>query len=382
MKVLLMCLSDPSGDPRPRRVVELCNDLNFEIDLVSYPIKDLTFNYNYCFVINPKSVGRLNSLWRYFQLFFIFLIQKAVSNNFVLDFINNFRFQLLAINSAVEKKYDFIIVEDLFLLPIAHKIKGEAKLIFDAREYYPKQLELSWFFRFFEQNERYRLCRQYLIKCDYLFTVSKGLADEYLKEFGVKMEVFMSAPPFKNCSMISNNKIIKIVHHGVANWNRKLENMIDIVGGLDNKFTLDFYLTGDATYIDKLKKNALKYTNVFFKEPVEYNNIIPTLNKYDVGFFYVEPTTFNLLHCLPNKFFEYIQANLMIAIGPSPDMSELVNKYDCGIVAKEFSLESMIQELQKLTMSEVVKYKKNSSIAAKQLCYEVESLKLINKLKQ
>ena len=40
MNILLMCLSEPSGDPRPRRNIDLFKQLNYSVDLVSYLPKD------------------------------------------------------------------------------------------------------------------------------------------------------------------------------------------------------------------------------------------------------------------------------------------------------------------------------------------------------
>ena len=38
-------------------------------------------------------------------------------------------------------------------------------------------------------------------------------------------------------------------------------------------------------------------------DPVPFDEIIPMLNKYDLGFYYLEPKGFNVTYNLPNKFF-------------------------------------------------------------------------------
>jgi hypothetical protein len=114
--------------------------------------------------------------------------------------------------------------------------------------------------------------------------------------------------------------------------------------------------------------------------PIE--EIIPTIGQYDVGFFYYEPTGFNIAHCLPNKLFEYIQARLMIAIGPSPDMAELVKEYGCGVIAGEFSVHAMAKSLNLLSAEDIDKYKNNSDRAAKELCFEKEKNKMSTILKK
>lgn len=174
---------------------------------------------------------------------------------------------------------------------------------------------------------------------------------------------------------------IRMVHHGGALRNRKLEKMIEIIQKLDDSFSLDLYLTADQKYIQELKNKASNCPRVRFCDPVGFHEIIPMLRNYHIGLYYSEPTSFNNLHCLPNKLFEFIQAGLMVAIGPSPDMAEIVHKYQCGIVADTFTVESMVSALSQLTNRKIVEYRKNSLMAASILNYEEESKKLDEILK-
>ena len=176
---------------------------------------------------------------------------------------------------------------------------------------------------------------------------------------------------------IGDGKKIKMVHHGGANPDRKLENMIKMFHTLDERFTLDFYLVGNRRYIKKLKAMAKPFPQIRFLDPVPFKEIIPTINKYDVGLYLLEPTGFNTKYYLPNKFFEYIQARLMLAIGPSYDMKKIVEQYKLGIVSKSFDPSDLAKELNKLSYKDILTYKKNSDLAAKELCFENESKKII-----
>jgi hypothetical protein len=172
-----------------------------------------------------------------------------------------------------------------------------------------------------------------------------------------------------------NNKI-KMVHHGIANKNRQLEKMIDVLKLLDSRFTLDIYLTGSKEYISFLKVYSAGMKNVRILDPVQYLNLNEMLSKYDIGFFFNSPLTFNLRYSLPNKFFEFIQARLAIAIGPSPEMSRIVFEYRNGIVSKDFSVEHMAYELNKITVEELQIMKENSHKAAQELNFSKESNKI------
>ena len=75
--------------------------------------------------------------------------------------------------------------------------------------------------------------------------------------------------------------------------------------------------------------------------------------------------SFNNEHALPNKFFEFIQARLAIAIGPSTEMQKIVKKEGLGIVAKDFSLAAMAEELNSLQASDIARYKVSAHQNAK-----------------
>ena len=87
---------------------------------------------------------------------------------------------------------------------------------------------------------------------------------------------------------------------------------------------------------------------------------------------FYDSEVFNVRHCLPNKLFEYIQARIAVAIGPSPDMLCLVEKYKCGFVSEKFTLEAMINTLNQLTPNMINLMKDGSHKAADYLCWEKE----------
>ncbi|MBX7491583.1 capsular biosynthesis protein, partial [Helicobacter sp. Faydin-H70] len=110
--------------------------------------------------------------------------------------------------------------------------------------------------------------------------------------------------------------------------------------------------------------------------------IIPFSTQYDIGFYILQPTNYNGYFALPNKFFEFIQARLAIAIGPSPEMARYVKEYHLGIIAKDFTPQSMAQELNKLTKQDILKYKENANKTARILNAEKEGEKILKILEE
>jgi hypothetical protein len=72
----------------------------------------------------------------------------------------------------------------------------------------------------------------------------------------------------------------------------------------------------------------------------------------------------NQVHVLPNKLFDYIQARLAVAIGPSHEMAEVVRRWDCGVISDDFRPDSLAEALSKLTLAEVRRMKANADVAA------------------
>ncbi|WP_300764029.1 hypothetical protein [Helicobacter sp. UBA3407] len=181
-----------------------------------------------------------------------------------------------------------------------------------------------------------------------------------------------------------NPNHIRIIHHGYASLDRKIEGMIETMDYVDSRFHLDLMLVPNyqREYFNKLQAMVEKRKNVRILPPVSFEEIIPFSTQYDIGIFLCPPTTFNLEKCLPNKFFEFIQARLAIAIGPSPEMARLVQEYNLGIIAKDFSAKEMAKSLNALTKEQILQYKENANQTAKILNAEKEGEKLLGVLEE
>ncbi len=89
-------------------------------------------------------------------------------------------------------------------------------------------------------------------------------------------------------------------------------------------------------------------------------------------------TNLNYKYALPNKLFEFIQARLAVAISPLLEMTKIVKQYDLGIVADDFTPESMAHELNKLTKDKIDYYKHQSDKSAYELSSEGNCQKFNN----
>ena len=104
------------------------------------------------------------------------------------------------------------------------------------------------------------------------------------------------------------------------------------------------------------------------------------INAYDVGLFLLPPNNFNYRHALPNKFFEFIQAGLAVAIGPSPEMATLVERHGCGVVAESFEPQALARALQGLTTEKLMAFKDAAHRAADELSFERDGTLILSEI--
>ncbi|MBI5952672.1 MAG: glycosyltransferase [Chloroflexi bacterium] len=390
-KILILCNVDPNTSPRPNRMIHWLKD-EFEVSVVSrneFIMAGVTsYAYNPVPLLKRSmhKVGYIKSI-----------LQKVNGDYFgaltrvVLRFINLVLRRYEEVNwlsmvgartlipKLAKEKFNLIISHDLTLLPLAFQVKGKStKVMLDAREYYPRNLDDSWVWRVTKKPVNIHLCNAYLKICDKVITVSPGLSGEYKREYGIDAEIIMSLPSrqdFHPTPLLPG--VIRMIHHGSANPSRKTELMLELMDYLDDRFTLDLMmLVTDVVYWNKIVGMAKKRANVCIVPSVPMPKIVTTINQYDIGLFLVPPTNFNLEHTLPNKLFEFIQARLAVAIGPSVDMKTVVEKYECGIVSQDFSPQSLAQELNKLDNDKIMALKQKSHQAALALNAETNGIRI------
>ncbi len=272
-----------------------------------------------------------------------------------------------ALRRVPDVRFDGVIANDVETLPLALKLSRGAPVILDAHEYSPMEFEDRFLFRLLLQKYNHYLCRQYLPNASGMSTVCRGIADQYAGAFGAKPIIVPNAGDYQELSprpVDQSGRVVRMVHHGAAIPSRKLELMIDLIRQLQPRFELSFFLTGCEQYIKLLKRRAASDPRIRFCQPVPMRELPRVTNEYDIGLFLLPPTNFNYRYALPNKFFEFIQARLAIAIGPSEEMAPLVRQHHLGVVADDFTPASLAARLNALTPADIDRYKQNAHRAA------------------
>lgn len=291
-------------------------------------------------------------------------------------------------NSLKKVKHDLLIVHHIWNLELAVKLARthNSKIIFNAHEYYPLEFDndeqwmKTWHIKYTEMGKSYF---HQLSDC---WCVGEIISKMYQSEFKLKSKVIPNTKPFVDLqpSPVMAHGKIELVHHGAAIPSRKIELMIELMDHLTDEYHLSLILMpgGDLNYFEFLKEKANHHLRVQLLDPLPINQISSSLNKFDIGLYILPHSNFNEKNALPNKFFEFVQARLMIAIGPSPEMQNIVSKHDLGIVAEDFSPQTMAKHLLQLNKDKISYYKNQSHKHALELSDSVTKQDMLNSVKQ
>jgi hypothetical protein len=352
---LVLCLADPSGNPRPNRMIR-CLARDFQVHAIYAGNSDLPGVVCDRLPSAPRGFGpRLTRNLRLLARRYEQVVWRP-------------EMRALAAKHR-ELDHAFIAVHELRLLPLALAMRNRGRVLFDAREYYARHYEDVWWWRLLHAPLNRALCREYLPQADHVVTVCQGLAEQYERDLGVRCTLLPSLPaPVTLSPHPVDPDHIRLVHHGLASRSRRLESMIEMMDFLPPRFSLDLMLvSSDQRYLGRLRALCATRPRVRLLPPVPFANLIPATNAYDIGLFLLPPANFNLRFALPNKFFEFVQARLMVAIGPSPEMARLTRAYDLGVVAGDFNPATLAATLARISPAEIERFKQNAHRAAASL---------------
>ncbi len=282
-------------------------------------------------------------------------------------------------NSRLINKLEKLIKEGQYKVIITHspvwlsilkllKQKFQFKIVYNAHEYHPLEFTnnpkwlKTWgrYFKDIYQND--------LPDADLMINVCESIRLKCKEDFGVDSIVVPNVADYNDCSPTPLGDKIRLIHHGSTIPGRNLEGMIEVAKILGDDYELHFMLNVvNEDYYKSLKELARSAQNVYFIDAVPFEDIVRTINAYDIGLYILPPTNFNNEIALPNKIFEFLQAKLCLAVGPSVEMKRIVQDYGVGVVSEDFTPAKMAQRITNLTREDILNYKESSVKTARTL---------------
>lgn len=280
-----------------------------------------------------------------------------------------------AVRAAVEvvgdRTFDVVVANEARAMAFGLRVAKGAPVVADMHEWAPEERShvLSW--RLLVKPFMTQQCAKYLPKMSAVTVVNDSIGKLYQERFGVRTRTVRNASAFRDLSPseVTGGRV-KLVHSGGAVPGRNIEALIEAVRGLDERFTLDLYLVparDGGKYLDSLRALIGGDQRITLHPPVPTNELVDTLNAYDVGIYSLPPHNTNHRLMLPNKIFDFIQARLGVVFGPAVETDRLINEYELGAVVPDTSAQAMRDTLAALTEDKVRTFKQNAHKAAKVL---------------
>ena len=281
------------------------------------------------------------------------------------------------------KKVDVLVANDLDTLLanyLASKFKPTSRLVYDSHEYFtevPELIHRKKVKQIWEAIEGW-----IFPKLKTIYTVNNSIAklyaDKYQKEIKIVRNI---APRWESNNLkskqelgIPENKKLIVLQGAGINIDRGAEEAVQAMKWVENAVLM---IVGDGDVVHQLKKyvidNQLDLKVLFFdKHP--YNEMMNFTYYADLGLTLDKPTNINYRYSLPNKVFDYIQAETPILATNLIEISRIVEEFKVGEVINEFTPENLAFVLNSLLNDEsrLTVFKENCSKAAKVLNWENE----------
>lgn len=365
-RVVVSVINDLSSDQRVDRTCCTLHELGYDVLLVGRKMKKSVS-------LNPRvyKMTRMTLLFEKGALFY-------AEYNFRLFFFLLF------------KKVDVLHANDLDTLlanRIIQKLKG-VKLVYDSHEYFtevPELVEGS-----FSKRVWLKIERSIFPKLKHVFTVNKSIAEIYKNIYGIDLKVMRNLPiSGKFTSKIKvksrtdlglplEKKIILLQGAGI-NVDRGAEEMVEAMNWIDAVFLI----VGSGDVIgalkDKVRASKLQ-SKVIFTGRVPFEELIAYTKVADVGVTLDKDTNLNYRYSLPNKIFDYFQADLPVIASDLIEVRRIIDEYQAGIILSSHQPRKMAEEINDyLNNSERFNYtKQNVQKAKAELIWENEKGILIN----
>ena len=285
-------------------------------------------------------------------------------------------------------KADFYLSNDLDTL-LANFIVSRLKsvtLVYDSHEYFTEVPELVN--RPIVQSIWNKIERWIFPKLKYVMTVNDTIATIYSTKYNAPVHAVRNVPfsidHSKRVAMrkewgIPENATVFLFQGAGINKDRGAEESIDAIS-LTKDASLLFIGGGDV--VEELKQKVFNRglsNRIFFIPKQPFNELSRFTRIADFGLTLDKSNNLNYKYSLPNKLFDYIQANLPVLATDLVEVKKIVNQYDIGLIVSLCDPHEIAEKMSDMMCDKlrIAQWKKNLNIAASELCWEKEQQKFL-----
>src|SRR5690606_15195487 len=222
-----------------------------------------------------------------------------------------------------------------------------------------------------------------LPKIKHFYTVSKGYADWFEKEYHVQPEIIMNVPVVKTAFEELNIKLPEtqpdekiLIYQGAINFSRGIEKMIEAMQFLE-KVQLWIVGIGPKKAEFEALTSALNLEGkVKFIGQVPPSQLKLLTPKADLGLSLEEDFGISYRYALPNKIFDYIHAGIPILGTNLPEIKNTIEEFKIGKTIQNHEPQHISQMIQEMLKEGKTPYRENLKEAAEVFNWENEEKKL------
>jgi glycosyltransferase involved in cell wall biosynthesis len=321
------------------------------------------------FIDEQRTVRRLKSAF------------NSKSNNTFTKIIRYFEFHFQVLKLFKNKKINTINCHSLFVLPIGvilKLLKSDIKVIYDAHELETHKTGLNRFMIILCVLLEKILMRY----VDRVIVVSPSIAKFYESKY--KRPIFTLRNISEQNTNLSRNYIFNdkfnipkqdliFIYQGLLNMGRGVDLLIEVFKNIEPNKHLIFMGYGPLEKI--INEEIQNKSNIHFMPAVKPSEILSYTCGADIGLCIIENISLSYYYCLPNKFFEYLHSGLPVMASNFPDMTELIDYYNCGwsVNVEKFDIQNLINRINFLDINNV---KNGVSKIREELTWQSESIVL------
>ena len=222
-------------------------------------------------------------------------------------------------------------------------------------------------------------------------TVNYSIAKIYEAKYNVPFHIIRNISDFDQTfipqsraqlSMPEDKKIILLQGAGI-NVDRGAEELIDAMEFVQNAV---LYIIGSGDVWENLKQKVSFNKNIQNKvvliNKLPKSELINYTFNADIGLSIDKNTNLNYLYSLPNKIFDYIQAEIPILASRLPEIENIILHYKIGDFIDDHNPKTIANKLNEMLYSQQLSsYKKYLAIAKKEITWKSEKEKLLTIIK-
>jgi len=359
-KVSLSVTNDLVTDNRVHKICTTLSEMGFEVTLVGRKLKNSlplersyrTVRMRLLFTKGPLFYAEYN-----IRLFLYLLFRKA----------------------------DIHVANDLDTL-LANYLASffrNRKLVYDSHEYFtgvPEIINRPFVKACWERIEKW-----IFPKLKVVYTVNESIAKLYQDQYGKEIKVIRNVSKRLDQKTIKTreelglpqDKNIIILQGAGINIDRGAEEAVQAMQYVDNSL---FLIIGSGDVIEILKEMVTELNlngKVSFLGKLPFNEMMQYTQVVDLGLTLDKDTNINYRYSLPNKVFDYIQAGIPVLTSNLVELANIVNLYGIGDIVESHEPRVIAKKMtEMLDGAKKEIWKENLKVAAEELCWENESLKL------